>query len=61
MRAAWKAANIAYVDTLNSLDPNHRVTDNLHEAEMTNTGLGKPRLMAKAEAVRDAHWAFLKH
>ena len=39
----------------------YRVTNRLYAAEITKMGLDSARLLATAEAVRDAHWAFLKH
>lgn len=38
-----------------------RVSDRLYSAEVKEEGVGAPRLLAKAEVVRDAHWAFTSH
>lgn len=38
----------------------YRVCDRLYAAPILAKGLGEPRLLAKAEEVRDAHWAFIK-
>jgi hypothetical protein len=39
----------------------YRVTDRLYAASITEKGLGAARLLATDEAIRDAHWAFIKH
>jgi hypothetical protein len=39
----------------------YRVTDRLYAAPITDAGVGNARLLATAEAVRDAHWAFIRH
>jgi hypothetical protein len=39
----------------------YRSSDKLYLAKITKSGIGVPRLMATAEAIRDAHWAFIKH
>ena len=38
----------------------YRASDRLYSAEFTATGFGEPRLLARDEAIRDAHWAFIK-
>lgn len=37
----------------------YRSSDRLFEAELTADGVTRPRLIAKSELIRDAHWAFL--
>jgi len=32
----------------------------LYKAPITDSGIGAPTLIATDEAVRDAHWAFIK-
>lgn len=39
----------------------YRVSDRLYSAPITATGFGPALLLAQDEAIRDAHWAFLKH
>lgn len=39
----------------------YRVSDRLYSAQITPTGLGVPNLLATGEAIRDGHWAFIKH
>jgi hypothetical protein len=39
----------------------YRVSDRLYRVPILNKGLGKARLIATDEVVRDAHWAFLTH
>jgi hypothetical protein len=39
----------------------YRASDRLYSAPITNLGLGEPKLLAKSDVVRDAHWAFIKH
>ena len=39
----------------------YRVSDRIYAAPVTDKGIGAPRLVASAEAIRDAHWAFVKH
>jgi hypothetical protein len=39
----------------------YRVSDRLYSAAIAKTVLGEPRLLATADAIRDAHWAFIKH
>jgi hypothetical protein len=38
----------------------YRVNDQIYAAPITERGLGRGRLLATDEAIRDAHWAFLK-
>lgn len=38
----------------------YRICDRLYAAPIMAKGLGEARLLAKAEEVRDAHWAFIK-
>jgi len=38
----------------------YRVADRLYSAAIEGKQLGKARLVAKAEEIRDAHWAFFK-
>jgi hypothetical protein len=38
----------------------YRASGRLYSAEFTATGFGEPHLLAKAEEVRDVHWAFMK-
>jgi hypothetical protein len=37
------------------------VSDRLYKAPITDSGVGAATLMATDEAIRDAHWAFIKH
>ncbi|MGA9627512.1 MAG: hypothetical protein WBL65_22310 [Bryobacteraceae bacterium] len=39
----------------------YRVSDCLYSAEIRGGEIGAPKLLAKAEEVRDAHWAFIIH
>ena len=39
----------------------YRVSDRIYAAPVTDKGIGEPRLVARAEEIRDAHWAFVKH
>ena len=39
----------------------YRVSDRLYSAPVTEKGIGAARLLASNEAIRDAHWAFIKH
>jgi hypothetical protein len=39
----------------------YRVSDRLYKAPITDSGIGAATLMATDEAIRDAHWAFIKH
>jgi hypothetical protein len=39
----------------------YRVSDRLYSVPISKTGLGEPKLLAKSDVIRDAHWAFLKH
>jgi hypothetical protein len=39
----------------------YRVSDRLYKAPITDGGIGAATLMATDEAIRDAHWAFIKH
>jgi hypothetical protein len=39
----------------------YRVNDQLFSAFISEKGVGHPRLLATDEAIRDAHWAFMKH
>jgi hypothetical protein len=39
----------------------YRASDRLYSAPITETGIGRPRLLATDDAIRDAHWAFTKH
>jgi len=39
----------------------YRVSDRLYAAEISEKGIAAPRLIARADAIRDAHWAFMKH
>jgi len=38
----------------------YRASDRLYSATFTATGFTDPHLLAKDEAIRDAHWAFIK-
>jgi len=38
----------------------YRVSNRLYSAPITDTGISHPRLLATDEAIRDAHWAFIK-
>jgi len=37
----------------------YRVSDRLYSAAITSKGLGEARLLAAADEIRDAHWAFI--
>ena len=39
----------------------YRASDRLYSVPITEKGLGTAQLLATDEAVRDAHWAFIKH
>ena len=39
----------------------YRISDRLYSAQITPKGLGVSKLLATNEAIRDAHWAFIKH
>jgi hypothetical protein len=39
----------------------YRVSDRLYSAPMSSSGIGSATLLATDEAIRDAHWAFIKH
>lgn len=39
----------------------YRASDRLYSAPITESGIGPARLLATADAIRDAHWAFIKH
>jgi hypothetical protein len=39
----------------------YRVSDRLYSAAITPKGFGASTLLATDEAIRDAHWAFIKH
>jgi hypothetical protein len=39
----------------------YRVSDRVYSAPITDSGVGPARLVAQAEEIRDAHWAFFKH
>jgi hypothetical protein len=39
----------------------YRASNRLYSAPITDAGIGHPRLLATDEAIRDAHWAFIKH
>jgi hypothetical protein len=39
----------------------YRASDRLYSVPITEKGLGTARLLATHEAIRDAHWAFIKH
>ena len=39
----------------------YRVSDRLYKAPITDSGFGAATLIANDEAIRDAHWAFIKH
>jgi hypothetical protein len=39
----------------------YRASDRLYSAPITALGLGSARLVATDEAIRDAHWSFIKH
>jgi len=39
----------------------YRVNDRLYSAEIMESGLGKPKLLATGDVINDVHWAFLKH
>jgi hypothetical protein len=38
----------------------YRASERLYSAGFTATGFGEPHLLVKDEAIRDAHWAFIK-
>jgi hypothetical protein len=38
----------------------YRSADSLYAADLKDGGIGTPRLLATDDAIRDAHWAFLK-
>jgi hypothetical protein len=37
----------------------YRVNDSIYKAEIGESGISKPTLLAQSEAVADVHWAFL--
>jgi hypothetical protein len=39
----------------------YRVSNRLYTAPITDSGIGAATLVATDEAIRDAHWAFIKH
>jgi hypothetical protein len=39
----------------------YRVSNRLYTAPITDSGIGAATLIATDEAIRDAHWAFIKH
>ena len=39
----------------------YRVSDRLYSAPISKRGLGQARVLARDEAITDAHWAFVKH
>jgi hypothetical protein len=39
----------------------YRVENRLYSAFLTNSGIGAPTLIATGDAIRNAHWAFIKH
>jgi hypothetical protein len=39
----------------------YRASDRLYAASLSGSRIGPGRLLATSEAVRDAHWAFIKH
>jgi hypothetical protein len=39
----------------------YRLSDRIYSAPITENGIGAARLLARDEAIRDAHWAFYKH
>lgn len=39
----------------------YRITDRIYAADIGADAIGAPREIARAEEVRDAHWAFFKH
>jgi hypothetical protein len=39
----------------------YRVSDRLYKAAIMDSGIGAATLIATDEAIRDAHWAFIKH
>jgi hypothetical protein len=39
----------------------YRSSDRLYSVPITEKGLGTAKLLATDEAIRDAHWAFIKH
>jgi hypothetical protein len=39
----------------------YRVTNRLYSAPISDSGIGTTTLLATDEAIRDAHWAFIKH
>ena len=39
----------------------YRASDRLYSAPITESGMGRARLLATADVIRDAHWAFIKH
>jgi hypothetical protein len=39
----------------------YRISDRLCSAHVTDKGIGGAHLLAKDEAIRDVHWAFIKH
>jgi hypothetical protein len=39
----------------------YRITDRIFSADIADNGLGPARLLTKAGAVNDAHWAFMKY
>jgi hypothetical protein len=38
-----------------------RVANRLYSAPIADSGIGAQRLLATGEAIRDAHYAFIKH
>jgi hypothetical protein len=38
----------------------YRASDRLYSVAFTPTGFSEPKILAKAEPIRDAHWAFMK-
>jgi len=39
----------------------YRASDRLYSAPITESGIGTAKLLATDEAIRDAHWAYVKH
>jgi hypothetical protein len=39
----------------------YRINDRLYSAPITDQGIGKAKVLAADEVIRDTHWAFIKH